>query len=143
MNPIGQAVSTPGALAPPNILLAPLIDPVTHDFLSLENGMDPVDAMVINALKIVRGSGPAVQNVGNRLRDIRKITEATKNEIKAQVQTALADLIRRGDIRYLGTDFDVYAPGDQTIQARVKWENLRAFDGAVRSAPLQVTPSEG
>ncbi|MCP4674332.1 MAG: hypothetical protein GY854_02200 [Deltaproteobacteria bacterium] len=138
MSPIGQAVSTPGALATPTILLAPLIDPYTHDLLSLTDGMDPIDAQVINALKIVRGSGPAVSDVGARFGDIRKITAATPNDIKAQVQTALSGLVRRGDIRYAGTIIDYNEPGKQMVQARIQWINLRAFDGSVRNTSIQL-----
>jgi len=122
--------------------LAPKIDPATHDFLSLTEGMDPVDAMVINALKIVRGSGASVMDVGARFRDIRKIKTETPGEIKAQVQTALSILIRRGDIRYVGTSIDINEPGSQTIQATIKWVNLRAFDNATRSTTLVLSTYE-
>ncbi len=139
MSPVGQAVSTPGAMAKPPMLLAPLIDPYSHDFLSLTVGMDPIDAAVINALKIVRGSGPAVSDVGARFGDIRKITPATPNDIKSQVKTALAGLIRRGDIRYIGTTIDSSESGTQTIEARIQWVNLRAFDGTTRSTSMQLS----
>lgn len=142
MTPIGGAVSSPEDLAKRSPLLAPLIDPYTHDFLSLSIGMDPVDARVINALKVVRGSGPCVEKTGHRFRDIRKITPSTPNEIDNRARTALAGIIRDGDIRYIGTTIDYNESATQMIQARVQWINLRAGDGEVRYSTLLPTTGE-
>jgi hypothetical protein len=137
--PIGSAVATPSALATPTILLAPNIDPTTNDFVSVFTGMDPVDAAVINAIKIVRNSGPAVTDVGNRLSDVRKITKSTVNELKAEIRSALDLLIRKRDINYLGAIVDYNEPGQQFIQIRPRWINLRAFTGTVQSANIVVS----
>lgn len=142
MNPLGEAVSQPQLIQRPSPLLAPKIDPVTNDFLSLIEGMDHVDAMVINALKIVRKSGPSVMEVGNRFRDIKKIKPETPGELKSQVRTALAMLIRRGDIRYVGATIDINDPGNQTVQITIQWVNLRSFDNSVRSTKLELATYE-
>ncbi len=135
-SPVGYGVTSPGQLAPPSPLLADNIDPQTHDYVSLFRSIDPIDAQVIIALKIVKGSGAAVEDDGSRFRDIRKITQSVKTEIKSEVRRALARLIANRDIKYKGVAFDVFDPSNRTIQARVQWVNLRAFDGAVKSASI-------
>jgi hypothetical protein len=80
--------------------------------------------------------------VGARFLDIKKIKTETPNEIKSQVQTALAKIIQRGDIRYIGATIDINDPGNQTIQVIIQWVNLRAFDNVVRSTSLTLSPYE-
>lgn len=109
------------------------IDPTTHDFVSLTTTIDPIDAQVIIALKVVRASGPSVAEDGNRLHEVRKMGDGAQAEIKSLVQEALSRLIFNRDIRYLGTDFDYWEPGYQAGTATVKWVNLRARDKQTRT----------
>jgi hypothetical protein len=137
---LGYGVTAPSLLGPPSPLLADKIDPVTHDFEDLFEGRDPVDAQVLLALSIVRSSGPAVVNVGNRYHEIRKILPSIKNELESKTREALKLLIKKRDIRYLGLEFPVLDPGNQTVEILVKWVNLRAFDGGkVRKTPILAT----
>lgn len=138
MNPIGAAVISPAAAAQPTPLLGPKIDPNDHDFLSLFEGMDAVDSQVVLAMKLKRNSGPSVGNQGQDFESIKKITESTPNDVKAQVRRALNRLITNGDIRFEGTQ----ATADNTnqqVNALAEWVNLRAFDAAVRSSELILT----
>ena len=139
-SPVGSPVSTPAALGPPSPLLADNIDPSTGDFASLFVGIDPIDAQVINAVKIVRGSGASVTEDGMRLADIRKIKDDTQDDIKGQVRRALSRLIQNQDIRFLGTSFDYLEKGSQFIQIRVQWVNLRSFDRTPKENTIPYPP---
>lgn len=136
--PVGFGVAAPGALAKPSVLLSDNIDPVTNDYKSLFETIDTIDAQVIIALKIVRNSGAAVVNDGNTLRSIRKINNGIEVDIISRVRQALARLVSNGDIRYENVIFDIIDPGNQTVQARVQYVNLRAFDPTIREASIVV-----
>ena len=129
---LGVAVTRLQAAGQPPNVLADYIDPETGDYLSLVYTYDPVDAMVINALKTVRGSGSAVTSIGARFRDIKKITSSIRTRITTEIETALAVLIKRRDIKVDGYDFEVLKE-QQAVQVTFKWKNLRSFDDKQRS----------
>lgn len=139
---VGYSAIAPARLGEPSTLLADNIDPETHDFTDLFATIDPIDAQVILALKLVRASGPSVMEDGSRLREVRKMTDSAQNEIRGLVKEALGRLIANRDIRYEGVEFDVWDPGSQTTNAVVSWVNLRARDKLVRTATLSITPEE-
>jgi hypothetical protein len=134
--PIGYGVAPPSLLGPPSPLLADKINPITHDYESLSEGRDPIEAQVLIALSIVRGSGAAVLNIGHRLHEIRKILPSLQHDIESKVREALKLLIKNRDIRYRGIELSINDEGNQTVEAVVKWVNLRAFDGVVRNTPI-------
>lgn len=136
--PVGYGVTSPSRLGAPSPLLAENIDPVTHDFVDLTSGVHPIDAQVQIALKIVRNSGAAVTQDGQRFNTVRKITGTIKTEIESLVREALARLIVQQDIQYIGTTFKTADDGNQTVEATVQFKNLRALDDKVRTAPLTV-----
>ena len=129
-------MAPPSQLAPPSSLLAEQIDPETGDYASLFEGVDPIEAQGLNALRIRRGSGAAVMDVGNRFHLIRKIDETIEKQIDSLTREALGRLIANGDIRYLGIDMEVLDPGNNTVVVKAKWQNLRAMDGQARSTPI-------
>jgi len=138
--PVGYGVAAPSALNKPSVLLCDNIDPQTHDYVSLFTTIDPIDAQVIIAMKIVRNSGPAVVNDGNRMRDIRKITTGIESEIESRVKIALSRLISNGDIKYKGIIFETIDRGNQTVQAKVQYVNLRSFSASLRTVNISTTP---
>lgn len=77
---------------PPGIL-ADAIDPRTGEYLSISRGFEPTDAAVLAALATKRGSGAAVETVGQRFEDIRMIDPSTPGAIRSEVDTALSRLI--------------------------------------------------
>ena len=137
--PLGYGVSAPSNLSAPSPILADNINPETHDYTSLLVGLDPVDSQVYMALSIRRDSGAAVVGIGNRFHTVRKMGNDAKNEIEALVREALSTLIKNRDIDYRGTDFNVFDMSTQSTEIIVKWVNLRAFDGKVRTRTLQLT----
>jgi len=131
LSPLGQSFTSPSALGPPSTLLADNIDPETHDYNSLTTGIDPIDSQVLTALSVIRGSGAAVEDTGNKFADIRKITKSVRTEIDTEVRTTLGRLISAGDIRFDGTIFDFIDDGNQAVNIRIQWVNLRSGTGAV------------
>lgn len=141
--PVGYVILAPGQLAAPSPLLADNIDPNSHDLASLFNSIDPIDAQVILALKLERGSGPAIVHDGIKLSDIKKMDDSAQDQIKSRVRQALNRLITNGDILLKGVVFDddtnarTWDPGSQFGQYRVRFVNLRAHDNRVREAPVR------
>lgn len=145
-SPIGFFIGSPGALGDPSPLLADNIDPDTNDFASLFTGMDVIDAQVLVAVTIVRGSGSSVTEDGIKITS-RKITESVKNEITADVRTSLKRLINNGDIEFVKIDFgendENIDKSNQVINSRIEYVNLRAMDNKVRTLPLSFLSAIG
>lgn len=134
----GYIVAAPSVLGRPSPLLCDNIDPTTHDFASLFNSVDPIDAQVVIAMKIARGSGASVVEDGSRLREVTKMDDAAQSEIRSLVREALSRLINQRDIQYKGVEFSVWDPSSQTGTAVVKWVNLRSRDKELREFPMQI-----
>ncbi len=83
----------------PIAMLADPIDPATGELLSIERGFDPVDAAVINVMRTVRGSGSAVEDVGNRFVDAKKITPSLEAFLREEVRLAFAELVAANQVR--------------------------------------------
>lgn len=139
LTPVGFGVTPVGALGAPSPLLADNIDPTTHDYVSLTVGVDPIDAQVINALKISRASGAAVLTVGNQFAQVRKMTRSVNRELESLVRIALKRLIDNEDITYVGTEFDTIDFGTATVEMTVQWINRRSFSGVVTSITFPYT----
>jgi hypothetical protein len=75
---------------PPALFLADAIDPETGEFRSILSGVDPVEAWLIEQLRIRRGSGSAVRDVGNRLHEIRFVTPSTPYQIELELKSCWA-----------------------------------------------------
>ena len=137
--PVGAVVTATDPLEQPSPLKARLWNPKNKNWDSLTRGMDPIDAQVVNALSLYRWAGPTTENEGTRIRDIRKMGPALQDQIRSEVNRALARLRRNRDIRLVGIFFDIESPGDQMLQFRVEYINLRAPKGSTRSV-MEATP---
>lgn len=79
--------------------LADALDPRTGELLSISTGVHPIDAEVVFVLRAAFNAGPALQGVGTRFGDLRKITDETSIEIAKIIREALDRFVKRGDIR--------------------------------------------
>jgi hypothetical protein len=82
-------VTVPGK---PIAMLADPIDPATGELLSIERGFDPTDAAVINAVRTVRGSGSAVEDVGHQFGSATHITPKLEISLREEARLALENL---------------------------------------------------
>lgn len=141
--PVGFVVLSPSGLAATaSPLLADNIDPQTQDFNSLVVGIDPVDAQVINALKIVRGSGPAVIEDGIDTTGLRKMDESAQTRFSSRIREALKRLISNGDILLLTIIFPEWDESSQTGNTHVEYKNLRSRKKDIRRATMMTAGSE-
>jgi hypothetical protein len=72
------------AQLPPAAILADAIDPATGELESVFRGRGLADAMMIEAMRIHRGSGAAVRDVGNRFHEVRYV-DGTTGEVMASL----------------------------------------------------------
>lgn len=116
---------------PPGIL-APAIDPQTHEYLSISRGMDPIDSQVLVALTRKRGSGAAVPEDGHTFDEIRKIDDATATLVESKTRASLARLTGNRDIS-IARLTPVADPDSETGGVDLTFQNLRARDPKART----------
>ena len=80
------------------VLAAENISIKTKDLVSLTVGADPIDQQVQAALSVLRASGAAVVQDGQRFLDVRKLDSNAPTLLEQEARTALGRLIRNGDI---------------------------------------------
>jgi hypothetical protein len=146
-SPIGFFVPSPGVGDPVSPMIADDIDPETHDYKSILEGADTIDAQVLIALKVFRGSGSAVTADGQTFRDIDKLTDDVATIIESDVRRALDRLLRNRDIRLVATGKDepgiqvVVFSEEQAAEVIVRYRNLRSLDSTVRTVRFR-TPEQ-
>lgn len=80
-------------------MLSDPIDAATGELLSIERGFDPTDAAVFTALRTVRGSGSAVEDVGQRYGDAKLVVPQLKTFFREETRLALQHLVDSKQIR--------------------------------------------
>ena len=113
--------------AKPPVILADDIDEQTGEVRSLMVGAHPVDAAVKEACRLWQGTGCAVMEAGNRLRDIRYGGPSAGRQIEDEVRRFLSTFVDRGDIEIntLLTEAGTAATGVDGGAAFVAYTNLR------------------
>lgn len=81
---------------PPPVTLARLLDPTTGEQLSLFHGRPPVIALLIEQLRVVRGTGAAVQDSGNAFSTIRYNDAVAPANLEAEAHRILDPLVAAG-----------------------------------------------
>lgn len=105
----------------PNGVLADPIDATTGDYLSIERGFDPTDAAVITAVRTVRASGSAVEDVGQRFADHKFVDNKLEPFMREEVRLALKHLTERGDLSIDKVSVTLFGDGAETY---VEWQNV-------------------
>lgn len=124
--------------AKPPAILADNIDPATGELLSILSGIHPVDAHVINALRVERGSGVSAMAHGQRFSTIRKIDDQFTRRLQDECVLALQHLIDRGDIKL--PKIAVVESGDAG-HVYFEYFNLRATNRDEKRTVTLDTPS--
>lgn len=104
----------PGVLAPP-------IDFETGEFLSISRSFDPTDAAVFTALRTVRGSGSAVQDVGQKYSEHDHVDSSLPLFVQQETEFALRQLLESGQI---GSVVATVETVDCAAQIKVTYENI-------------------
>ncbi len=91
------AVTVPAILADP-------VDFRTGELLSIERGYDPTDGAVFTALRTVRGSGSAVEDVGQKFNEHQLIDPQLEPFIRQETEFALRHLTDANQIQMQSVD---------------------------------------
>lgn len=106
-------------------ILARKIDANTGALLSLFEGMHPVDSNIALEFRLRRGSGVAVQDRGNRLREIRKNTEDAPKMIESEMRRIAQPFLDAGDVQIVTLEVDAGEGSGDTGAASLCYRNLR------------------
>ena len=110
-------------LGPP-VILADAIDPLTGEFLSLERGLDPVDAAMAFTFSVERSSGAAVVGVGHRMRTLTHVEPGLGVLVESLAAEAARHLTDAGVARLIKVETEPV--GDDGAAARVTFANIPA-----------------
>lgn len=127
------------ALKTPPVIMADGIDDKTKDFVSFLYGADPVDEQVYLALNILRASGAAVMNDGQRFQDIRKISDDVVVLIEQEARTALKRLTDAGDITIDSISVEYSSP-DGWAEGTIDYVNNRMAKKTDRTVKFPLRP---
>lgn len=142
--PIGAPVVDPAKpLPPPPVIRAERIDPMDGDVTSVYLDLDPIDAQVSRAMEVVRNTGAAVTEDGNRFVDAQRLDPGSFSLLKHEVKRSLARLVAAGDVEVLEVRIDTRDTGgatglDDFAELTVRFRNLRARDKDPRTAKVRV-----
>jgi hypothetical protein len=121
---------------PPGIL-ADAIDPTTGEYLSIRQGMHPIDAQVLLAMSVERKSGASVMDDGQDFKTVRKVDEQAQSLIEAKTRLILKRLIDNNDIAIIALTA-VAAADTQSGYTAFQYRNLRQRRSPVRT--LHILP---
>jgi len=98
--PVSAFDETPAPRTPsPVPILADYVDPETGEIVALLASRSPVDGALIEGVRVERGSGPAVELVGNTLREIRHTDDSSVAEAQSRARDGVRELERLGLVR--------------------------------------------
>lgn len=111
---------------PPPAILADRIDPATGDFESVFVGRPLADAFAIEALRVQRGTGAAVRDLGNRYRQVSHVEPASTELIESMTTEAFAAAEQAGVARLVRVAVAVDATDRSQVSATVEYRDLLA-----------------
>lgn len=111
---------------PPAAILADSIDPVTGEFTSLFVSRPLADAFAIEALRVQRGTGAAVRDLGSRLREITHVEPAAAEVIESMVQEAFTAAEQAGVARLIRVSTEVDPVDKSQVSTVIEYRDLLA-----------------
>ena len=105
---------------PPGIL-ADAIDFATGEYLSIERSYDPTDAALFTAVRTVRGSGSAVEDVGQRYHEHPLVDDGLEMFLRQETEFAVRHLTESKQIKALSV---AIATADDYGEVAYKYENI-------------------
>jgi hypothetical protein len=116
--------------AAPPAILADRINPQTGDFESLFVGRSLADAFAIEALRVQRGTGAAVRDLGNRFRELSHVEDDAAELIESMTIEAFAAAADAGVARLVQVTVGVDAGDGSALETVVEYRDLLAPAGA-------------
>jgi hypothetical protein len=110
--------------AKPPVLMADNIDIETGDFASIFWGPHPIEAAIRDAFRFWRGTGAAVQDVGQAFAEIKKKTSTAERDIRDEALRILKPFVDRAEIEILTLTVDTELAEDLGAVA-IEWLNLQ------------------
>lgn len=107
-------------------ILADKIDPVTGDFASLTEGLGVADGMVIQGMRVQRGSGAAVRAYGQRFREVRFNDGKATETMKSYAREALKPAVDSGTLRFVSLKSEIDDEDPTQIQTTIEYQDLLA-----------------
>lgn len=111
---------------PPPAILADLIDPVTGDFASLTRSANLADAFLIEAVRIERGSGAAVRDLGNRFREITHVDGSGPEVVESMARQALEPAREAGVVQLVRVTVTPNADDPSELDTVIEYRDLLA-----------------
>jgi hypothetical protein len=111
---------------PPPAILADRINPVTGDFESLFVGRPLAEAFAIEALRVQRGTGAAVRELGNRFREITHVEDQAVEIIESMAAEAFAAAEAAGVARLERVTVAVDPSDPSQLETTVEYRDLLA-----------------
>jgi len=113
-----------GTQAPPPAILADRINPVTGDFESLFRGRPLADAFAIEALRVQRGTGAAVRDLGNRFRELTHVEDDAPELIESMTAEAFAAAEQAGVARLMQVVVAADPVDPAQLETRIEYRAL-------------------
>jgi hypothetical protein len=123
---------------PPPAILADLIDPLTGEYASLLTSANLADAMVIEAVRIERGSGAAVRDLGNRFAEITHVDGSGPEVVESMARQALDPAREAGVVELVRVTVTPNADDPSELDTVLEYRDLLAArDAENRSFTLK------
>jgi hypothetical protein len=102
-------------------IMADAIDVATGEYLSIERGFDPTDAAFLTCARTVRGSGSAVESVGQNFADHPRVDPQLEPFMREEVRLMAKELVDAGD---LAIQTVTVTPLGDSAETYIEWKNL-------------------
>jgi hypothetical protein len=108
--------------AAPPAILAPMIDPTTGQFESVFRSRPLADAFAIEAIRVERGSGASVRDLGQRYRELRNVEDGMTEMLESYTREAFAAAEAAGVARLVGVlvEVDAVDPAQVSMTAEYR-----------------------
>jgi hypothetical protein len=120
----GQAEQT----APPAIL-APMINPTTGQFESIFRSRPLADAFAIEAIRVERGTGASVRDLGQRFRELRYVEDGMPEMVESYCREAFAAAEAAGVARIVSVAVEVDDVDPAQVSAALEYGDGLAAAG--------------
>jgi hypothetical protein len=110
----------------PPAILADRIDPLTGEFESLVSGRGLADAMVIEAVRVQRGTGASVREEGNRFREVGYVDTTNAEVVESMTREALRPAEEAGVLRLVSVTVEPDAEDGSQLDTVIEYRDLLA-----------------